>query len=158
MQVAPSGGHASSATWWPNLKAMQIALQFGTSACGATWWSNFELIQVEPHTIGQMAFYLAGEILKLKSQYPGSVVSLVMFIFQKCIFSVYLTSPSDVAQSCNGSTLYVVLFARCSPHCPPLAHRWHYKDQRARPYGKGYVSPALHRGWDVDKLRIRFWM
>ena len=28
----------------------------------------------------QMAFYLAGEIVKLKSQYPGSVVPLAMFI------------------------------------------------------------------------------
>ena len=49
----PSGGHASSPTWWPKLEPMQNALQFGTNASGATWWSNFELIQVEPHTIGQ---------------------------------------------------------------------------------------------------------
>ena len=34
MHVAPSGGHASSATWWPKLEPMQVALQLGTNAGG----------------------------------------------------------------------------------------------------------------------------
>ena len=133
-----------------------LVAKFVTNASSATWWSNFELIQVEPHTIGQMAFYLAGDILKLKSQYPGSVVSLVMFIFQKCIFSVYLTPLFGQALRWNGTTLYVGLIAQCSPHCPPLAYRKHYTDQRARPCGKVYVSPAVHPRFHADTLRVRF--
>ena len=59
---------------------------FGTNASGATWWSNFELIQVEPHTIDQFGTNASGILfswrdkLKLKSQYPGSVVPLAMFL------------------------------------------------------------------------------
>ena len=44
--------------------------KFVTHAGGTTWWSNFELIQVEPHTIGQIWPYLAGEITQVKESIP----------------------------------------------------------------------------------------
>ena len=49
MQVAPSGGHASSATWWPKVEPIQVALQFGTNATG---------------------ILLAGEITQVKETIP----------------------------------------------------------------------------------------
>ena len=59
--VAKLVTNTSSATWWPKLEPMQIALQFGTNASGATWWSNFELIQVEPckrvNTLGPLCLW-----------------------------------------------------------------------------------------------------
>ena len=42
MQVAPSGGHASSATWWQKLEPMKM----------------------------QVAFFLAGEITQVKESIP----------------------------------------------------------------------------------------
>ena len=34
MQAASSGAYASSATLWPKLEPIQVALQFGTNATG----------------------------------------------------------------------------------------------------------------------------
>ena len=49
MQVAPSGAHASSATLWPKLERIQVALQCGTNATG---------------------ILLAGEITQVKEAIP----------------------------------------------------------------------------------------
>ena len=49
MQAASSGAHASSATLWPKLEPIQVALQFGTNATG---------------------ILLAGEITQLKEAIP----------------------------------------------------------------------------------------
>ena len=66
--------------------------KFGTTAGGATWWSNFELIQVEPHTIGQMAFYLAGEITQVKESIPWvRCVSGNVYISEVYLFSIFDT-------------------------------------------------------------------
>ena len=82
-QVAPSGcqnyNHASSATWWPKLEPMLIALRvgqiwnqfwwhslvvkFSTNTSGTTYnWPNLEPMQV--------AFYLAGEITQVIDSMP----------------------------------------------------------------------------------------
>ena len=49
MQAASSGAHASSATLWPKLEPIQVALQFGTNATG---------------------ILLAGEITQVKEAIP----------------------------------------------------------------------------------------
>ena len=62
MQVAPSGGHASSATWWPKLEPMKM----------------------------QVAFFLAGEITQVKESIPwvrcasGNVLDL----FQEMVVEI----------------------------------------------------------------------
>ena len=49
MQAPSSGAHASSATLWPKLEPIQVALQFGTNATG---------------------ILLAGEITQVKEAIP----------------------------------------------------------------------------------------
>ena len=67
MQAASSGAHASSATLWPKLEPIQVALQFGTNATG---------------------ILLAGEITQVKEAIPwvrcasGNVFSQDTFFSQ----------------------------------------------------------------------------
>ena len=73
MQVTPSGGqiwnqYASSASGWQNWQPMQVAPSGGQIATNSRSFTeiNFKL-------------FLLRDLLKLWTQYPGSVVPLAMF-------------------------------------------------------------------------------